>query len=54
MNEQAWIQFWKIVLIVGLGSYFLLAIAIVPAGARDILRLFKKLDSSDVEDDDRK
>ena len=53
MNEQDWIQFWKFVLIVGLGSYFLLAIAIVPAGARDIFRLFRKLDSSDVDDNDQ-
>ncbi|HSG70657.1 MAG TPA: hypothetical protein VLA12_09605 [Planctomycetaceae bacterium] len=52
MNEQAWIQFWKAVLIVGLGSYFLLALAIIPFGARDILRLFRKLDRPDADNDE--
>lgn len=40
-------------LIVGLGSYFLLALVIIPFGARDILRLFRNLDRPDADSDKR-
>lgn len=50
MNEHAWIQFWKYVLIVGLGSYAVLALIIIPCGARDVYRLFQKLDRQETED----
>lgn len=52
MNEHIWIQIWKYVLLAGLGSYALLALVIVPCGAIDIYRLFRKLDRSDAEKDD--
>jgi hypothetical protein len=52
MNEQAWIDFWQVVLTIGLGSYALLALVIVPCGARDIYRLFQTLDRSDIEKDE--
>ena len=32
MSEQQWITFWEIVLILGLGSYLVLAVVIVPFG----------------------
>ena len=51
MSEQVWIQFWQYVLLIGLGSYALLALIIIPFGARDILRLFRKLDQSDSSGD---
>lgn len=50
MNEHAWIQFWKYVLIAGLGSYAVLALIIIPCGARDIYRLFQKLDRREAEE----
>ena len=40
----AWIQFWEVVLMLGFGSFALLVLIVIPLGARDILRLFKKLD----------
>ena len=53
MNEQIWIAIWKYVLLVGLGSYALLALVIIPFGARDIVRLFRKLDRPDTDPDER-
>lgn len=53
MNEQIWIQFWKYVLLAGLGSYALLALVIIPCGALDIYRLFRKLDRPEEERDER-
>lgn len=43
-----WIQFWKVVLTVGLGSFALLVLVVIPLGARDVLRLFRKLDANSV------
>ncbi len=42
----AWIKFWESVLIVGFGSFALLVLIVIPMGARDILRLFKKLNGN--------
>lgn len=53
MNEQAWIHVWQAVLLIGLGSYALLALIVVPCGAIDIYRLFKDLDRTDAESDER-
>lgn len=53
MTEHTWIQIWKYVLLAGLGSYALLALVIIPCGARDIYRLFQRLDRPDADDDDR-
>jgi len=41
---DGWITFWRFAYIIGLSSFFLLAIVIVPLGARDLVRLFKHLD----------
>lgn len=38
-----WVAFWQWVFIIGLGSFFLLALVIIPLGGRDLLRLFKRL-----------
>jgi len=40
-----WIELWKWVLIIGLGVYFLVVIAVVPLGALDIRKLFRRLDA---------
>jgi hypothetical protein len=39
-----WIELWKWVLIVGLGLYFVVVAAVVPLGALDIRKLFRRLD----------
>jgi len=40
---NSWITFWKWAYIFGLGSFFLLAIVILPLGLRDLLVLFRHL-----------
>lgn len=44
--DSPWVTFWKVVLTVGLTSFFLLVMVVIPFGARDIMRLFKKLDAA--------
>jgi hypothetical protein len=39
-----WIELWKWVLIIGLGLYFAVVVAVIPLGALDIRKLFKRLD----------
>lgn len=41
---NVWIDIWQWLYILGLGSFFLLVLAIIPLGARDLLRLFRHLD----------
>ena len=41
---NGWITFWQWLYILGLGSFFLLVLAIIPFGARDLMRLFRHLD----------
>lgn len=40
---DGWIAFWKIACIVGFVAFYILAVAIIPLGARDLLRLFRHL-----------
>lgn len=42
-----WVTVWKYVLGIGLGSFFLLVIVVIPLGALDIKKLFNRLDSGD-------
>ena len=44
ISMEAWIEIWKWVLIVGLGLYFLVVVAVIPLGALDIRKLFRRLD----------
>ena len=54
MNEYAgWIEFWKWLLIVGLGSFFLLVLVVLPLGARDLVRLFRRLEDPEHERDEK-
>jgi len=39
-----WITFWAVVLIVGLSTFLLLVLAVIPLGARDIKRMFTTLE----------
>lgn len=50
MSSDAWINLWSAVLWLGLGSYFLGVLVVAPLGARDIVRLFARLDARDRED----
>jgi len=48
---NGWITFWKIVCIIGLGSFYLSVLVIIPLGARDITALLKQLGSKRDRDD---
>jgi hypothetical protein len=49
---ESFMQFWTWVYVVGLGAFVLMAIVILPLGARDLLRLLRELDSDKRADDD--
>ncbi len=40
---DGWIQLWKITCIVGFVAFYILAVVIIPLGARDLVRLFRHL-----------
>lgn len=46
---EAWLVFWKWVLIIGLSFYFVVAVIVVPFGLLDIRRLFRRLDDISAE-----
>jgi hypothetical protein len=49
---DAWIRFWEIACIVGFGIFYVLVIAIIPAGGRDLFRLFRHLsEQADAENE---
>ena len=41
---DGWMTFWKIACIVGFAAFYLLVVAIIPLGARDLFRLFRHLE----------
>lgn len=41
---DTWILLWKTILIIGIGSFYLLVLFVIPLGARDIKRMFADLD----------
>ena len=50
--DSPWVTFWQVVLVIGLSSFFLLALVVIPFGARDIMRLFKRLDVARKQEED--
>ena len=40
---EAWLNFWKYLCIIGVVGYLVTVAYMVPWGARDIFRLFRKL-----------
>ena len=49
---SAWIKFWETILIIGFGSFAILVLIVIPMGARDVFRLFKKLDAASRQDEE--
>lgn len=49
MNSN-WLTFWEIVLTLGLSAFALLVLVVIPLGARDIRRLFAKLEEQSASD----
>ena len=50
--DSPWVTFWQVVLVIGLGSFFLLVLVVIPFGARDIKRLFQRLDAARKQEED--
>ena len=44
--ETVWLTIWKWTLILGLGTFFLLAVVIIPLGAYDIRKFFQRLNNT--------
>ncbi len=40
---DGWIQFWKIACIVGFVLFYVVVVAVIPLGGRDLVRLFRHL-----------
>jgi Sec-independent protein translocase protein TatA len=40
---NGWIEFWKWMYIIGLGSFVIVVLVVIPFGARDLMALFKHL-----------
>ncbi len=43
MSIESWMSLWTWIYLVGLGSFFVIALAMVPLGARDVWRLLRAL-----------
>lgn len=44
---SGWIAFWKAVSVLGLASYALLAVAMIPMGLRDLRAMLRDLAATD-------
>ena len=44
--ETVWLTIWKWTLILGLGTFFLLAVVIIPLGAYDVRKFFRRLNNT--------
>ena len=44
---EDWITFWKWAYVIGLGSFAVLVVAVIPLGARDLIALFRHLQGRD-------
>lgn len=51
MPMEIWIDIWKYILILGIGTFVLSVIVIVPLGARDIWELLRRLGSGNRDSD---
>ena len=40
---DGWIAFWEVACLVGFVAFYLVVAAIIPLGARDLVRLFRHL-----------
>ena len=48
---EDWITFWKLACCIGFAAFYLLTLAVIPLGARDLFRLFRHLSrGSDMPD----
>ena len=45
MIASGWMIFWNIVLGVGFAAFAVVLLSVIPLGARDVMRLFSRLDA---------
>lgn len=45
MIASGWMTFWNIVLGVGFVAFAVVLLSVIPLGARDVMRLFSRLDA---------
>ena len=45
MIASGWMTFWNIVLGVGFAAFAVVLLSVIPLGARDVMRLFSRLDA---------
>ena len=44
MSMELWISLWTWIYVLGLGSFFVIALVMVPLGARDVWRLLRAIE----------
>jgi len=44
MSVESWVALWTWIYALGLGSFFVLALVMVPLGARDVWRLLRAIE----------
>jgi len=52
LTVEGWLTFWKWAYLIGLISFAVLVVAVIPLGARDLIRLFRHLERRDPQDDE--
>jgi len=45
MIASGWMTFWNIVLGIGFAAFAVVLLSVIPLGARDVMRLFSRLDA---------
>jgi hypothetical protein len=44
MSLESWVALWTWIYALGLGSFFVLALVMIPLGARDVRRLLRSIE----------
>lgn len=50
MSIDFWMSLWTWIYVLGLGAFFVIALAMVPLGARDVVRLLRAIQVGREED----
>ncbi|MGA7303624.1 MAG: hypothetical protein WBW88_02070 [Rhodothermales bacterium] len=45
-----WIVFWTVIIVLGIGAFVVLVVAVIPLGGRDVWELLRRLGNSDESD----
>jgi len=50
---NSWIIFWTVIIALGIGSFIVLVLAVIPLGGRDVWELLRRLGDGREESTDR-